>query len=199
MEREQIRKRKAGRQEVKVLLLGQAESGKSTLQKQFQLAWSTIEQERPSWRPVVYYNVISAVHTILEELDYEFSYEQHEPTSPWADPASGWRGQLSTLRTKLISLVALEQALASELRGSVAVAGNKPGMFVKSNWLALTGSERRRPGIDLWGERTGPDPHDVVARVLSSNSLEVEQLWGHPSVKALLRLRKLKLEDSAAL
>lgn len=182
-----------------MLLLGQAESGKSTLQKQFQLAWSTIEQERPSWRPVVYYNVISAVRTILEELDYEFSYEQHEASSPWSDPASGWRGQLSTLRTKLIPIVSLEQSLATELGGSVAVAGNKPGMFVKSGWLALTGSERRRPGIDVWGERTGPDPNDVVARLLSTSATEIEQLWIHPSVKALLRLRKLKLEDSAAL
>jgi len=193
-----VRRRKAARQEVKVLLLGQAESGKSTLQKQFQLAWSTIDQERPSWRPVVYYNVISAVRTILEELDYEFSYEQHDDSSPWSDPASGWRGQLSTLRQKLLPLVSLEQSLSAELGGSVAVAGNKPGMFVKSGWLALTGSERKRPGMGDWGERTGPDSNDIVARMLTTTAIEVEQLWTHPSVKALLRLRKLKLEDSAA-
>ncbi len=54
------------------MLLGQAESGKSTLQKQFQLYYASqsLDQELPAWRPVVYFNVIKAVRTILEELDY---------------------------------------------------------------------------------------------------------------------------------
>ena len=54
-----------------VMLLGQAESGKSTLQKQFQLYYSssTLEKERPSWRPIVYFNVLKAVRMILDELE----------------------------------------------------------------------------------------------------------------------------------
>ena len=56
------------------MLLGQAESGKSTLQKQFQLYYSssTLDRERLSWRPIVYFNVLKAVRMILDELDWEF-------------------------------------------------------------------------------------------------------------------------------
>ncbi|KAI0058653.1 G-alpha-domain-containing protein [Artomyces pyxidatus] len=59
------------KQDVRLLLLGQAESGKSTLQKQFQLMYSpdTLDQERASWRTVVYFNVARSVKRILELLE----------------------------------------------------------------------------------------------------------------------------------
>jgi guanine nucleotide-binding protein subunit alpha len=59
------------KQDVRLLLLGQAESGKSTLQKQFQLMYSpdTLDQERASWRTVIYFNVARSVKRILESLD----------------------------------------------------------------------------------------------------------------------------------
>ncbi|KAH9987286.1 G-alpha-domain-containing protein [Russula compacta] len=59
------------KQDVRLLLLGQAESGKSTLQKQFQLMYSpdTLDQERYSWRTVVYFNVARSVKRILEVLE----------------------------------------------------------------------------------------------------------------------------------
>lgn len=54
-----------------LLLLGQAESGKSTLQKQFQLMYSpaSLESERVSWRTVVYFNVVRSVKKILGTLE----------------------------------------------------------------------------------------------------------------------------------
>ncbi|TRM64319.1 guanine nucleotide binding protein, alpha subunit [Schizophyllum amplum] len=70
-ERERLRKSKG---DVKLLLLGQAESGKSTLQKQFQLMYRphSIDDERSSWRTVIYYNVVHSLRhiiTSLEQLD----------------------------------------------------------------------------------------------------------------------------------
>lgn len=54
-----------------LLLLGQAESGKSTVQKQFQLMYSpdSLDQERASWRTVVYFNIARSVKRILDILD----------------------------------------------------------------------------------------------------------------------------------
>ncbi|KAH9892429.1 G-protein alpha subunit [Cubamyces lactineus] len=71
-EREIMRRRR--NKDVKVMLLGQAESGKSTLQKQFQLYYSskTLDEERPSWRPIVYFNVLKAIRMILDELDWQY-------------------------------------------------------------------------------------------------------------------------------
>jgi hypothetical protein len=52
-------------------LLGQAESGKSTLQKQFQFLYNpeSLEQERVSWRSIVYFNIARSVKQILEVLE----------------------------------------------------------------------------------------------------------------------------------
>ncbi|KAI9057233.1 G-protein alpha subunit [Trametes sanguinea] len=67
-DRERMRKSK---QDIRLLLLGQAESGKSTLQKQFQLLYnpSALEEERMSWRTVVYFNIARPIRRILEALD----------------------------------------------------------------------------------------------------------------------------------
>lgn len=56
---------------LQLLLLGQAESGKSTLQKQFQLMYRphSLEQERSSWRTVIYFNVVRSIRQILSALD----------------------------------------------------------------------------------------------------------------------------------
>ena len=47
------------------MLLGQAESGKSTLQKQMQLYYSsqTLDKEKPSWKPIVFFNLLKALAT----------------------------------------------------------------------------------------------------------------------------------------
>ncbi|KLO11726.1 G-alpha-domain-containing protein [Schizopora paradoxa] len=77
-----------------VMLLGQAESGKSTLQKQFQLYYASnqMEKERPAWRPVVYFNIIKAVRMILEELDFEFSQPaQSRPPLGSSSPQSSYQ------------------------------------------------------------------------------------------------------------
>ncbi|CAL1716309.1 unnamed protein product [Somion occarium] len=62
---------KKSKQDVKLLLLGQAESGKSTLQKQFQLLYNptSLDEERLSWRAVIYYNIARPVRRILDALD----------------------------------------------------------------------------------------------------------------------------------
>jgi len=67
-ERERLKKRKG---DVKLLLLGQAESGKSTLQKQFQLMYQphSLDQERLSWRTVIYFNVVHSLKHILTTLE----------------------------------------------------------------------------------------------------------------------------------
>ncbi|KXN86057.1 Guanine nucleotide-binding protein alpha-4 subunit [Leucoagaricus sp. SymC.cos] len=67
-ERERLRRRKG---DVKLLLLGQAESGKSTLQKQFQLMYSpnSLDEERISWKTVIYFNVVHSLKHILNTLE----------------------------------------------------------------------------------------------------------------------------------
>ncbi|KAG6821340.1 hypothetical protein H0H93_000201 [Arthromyces matolae] len=67
-ERERMKRNKG---DVKLLLLGQAESGKSTLQKQFQLMYkpNSIDQERTSWKTVIFFNVVHSLKHILNTLE----------------------------------------------------------------------------------------------------------------------------------
>lgn len=260
-----------------VMLLGQAESGKSTLQKQFQLYYAShsLDKERPAWRPVVFFNIIKAVRMILEELDYEFS--QSSPTSggrlPFSDngvnststmsatsrgklpalpedldsysPSSGprpaymngsndtrhstsvsvspnasgsgvglgvglgaggggWPADLTQLRTKLLPLVAVEDALASDLSGGVTIAGGRTGVYVRAGWQALVTPTINRawPGVGFGGrsgQNGGPPVNDLVARMIAATKEEVAALWKHPNVRGLVKHRKLRLEESASL
>ncbi|GJJ09023.1 hypothetical protein Clacol_003244 [Clathrus columnatus] len=69
-EKEVLKAKARARQEIKVLLLGQSESGKSTTLKQFQLAYTpnSFRQERLAWRPVVYLNLVRSVRRVLDAL-----------------------------------------------------------------------------------------------------------------------------------
>ncbi|TFK36641.1 guanine nucleotide-binding protein [Crucibulum laeve] len=87
-ERERMKRKKG---DVKLLLLGQAESGKSTLQKQFQLMYkpNSLDQERASWKTVIYFNVVHSLKHILSTLEAWDDQLDDEPSSPEDNPSSG--------------------------------------------------------------------------------------------------------------
>ncbi|KAI0318862.1 G-protein alpha subunit [Amylostereum chailletii] len=188
-----------------MMLLGQAESGKSTLQKQFQLFYASpsLDRERPSWRPIVYSNLIKAVRTILEELDWEFS-SQPEPDQSFTSLVNlgpNWPDEISRLRSKVLPLISIEDSLASELSNGVTVSGGRSGVYVRAGWQALVTPTRSWPISDIRNSISSPRTGamtNMAARQLSETQDHVVELWQHPAVKALIRLRKLRLEESAA-
>lgn len=182
-----------------VMLLGQAESGKSTLQKQFQLYYAsqTLEHERPSWRPVVYFNIIKAVRMILDELDVDAA----SPSSPSSlsslsssDPDFAATIRIGApiytgdLRTRLLPLIAIEGQLASGLSGGVCVTGGRSGVYVRTGWQALVDPAHSTAGVT-----------ELTAATLAGVWEEIVDLWQHPAVRRLLQLRKLRLEEAAPL
>ncbi|EJF67466.1 G-alpha-domain-containing protein [Dichomitus squalens LYAD-421 SS1] len=66
-------KRNRRKKTVKVLLLGQSESGKSTTLKQFQLLHTpaAFHKERIAWRFVIYLNLVRSIRRILEAISPE--------------------------------------------------------------------------------------------------------------------------------
>ena len=184
-----------------VILLGQAESGKSTLQKQFQLyhASPTLDRERPSWRPIVYFNIIKAVRTILDELDWDFTTHSNLDDETYIDPS--WSMQISRIRHKLLPLVTIEDSLASELSGGVTVAGGRSGVFVRAGWQSVVTSTRSWPVANMQaGSNSGQGVvANMAARLLVELQYDIDELWQHPAVKTFLRMRRLRLEESAAL
>ncbi|KAI8972175.1 G-protein alpha subunit [Trametes punicea] len=225
-EREVLRRRR--NKDVKVMLLGQAESGKSTLQKQFQLYYSskTLDDERPSWRPIVYFNILKAIRMILDELDWQYglgtsgsdplavplmpstsntsasgSGSGNSGSSSRSLPNPAWFAELALLRNKLLPLVASEDALAAELSGGVTVTGGRTGVYVRSGWQALITGKGSWPLSDNY--RTTMTPRqsavtNIVAKTLAASQDEIELLWWHPGVQSLLKGHKLRLEEYAA-
>lgn len=192
-----------------VMLLGQAESGKSTLQKQFQLFYAsqTLDHERPSWRPVVYFNVIKAIRVILDELESEGALSP--PSESISENPSviqiGLPISTGDLRAKLLPLVAIEDTLASNLNGGVSIAGGRTGVYVRAGWQALVMPTRsyelpdlRNASFDAKATAVA-QVTDLAARTLASLLEEIEDLWQHPAVRRLLQLRKLFLDEAAPL
>ncbi|KAI6037566.1 guanine nucleotide binding protein, alpha subunit [Pisolithus marmoratus] len=198
LKREWARRRDTQRRQVKVMLLGQAESGKSTLQKQFQLyyAHQTLDHSRPLWRPVVYFNVIKGVRMILDELDYELSTLDSDQTTEGQAVVHA----LAPLGD-LVPLTSMEDSLASELSDGVSVAGGRSGVYVRAGWQALVTplSPNRSKAAPATG---GPPPAvahvtNLASRTLMSVQNEIDDLWKHPAVRILLNNRRIRLDESA--
>ncbi|KAI0084041.1 G-protein alpha subunit [Irpex rosettiformis] len=221
-----ISKRK---QDVKLLLLGQAESGKSTLQKQFQLMYNpnSLEEERLSWRPVVYYNIVRPIRRIFEVVDAYAELDYDDPESVIGTPDSVGIGsssgdhsidsttaerEISTLRLRLSPLLTTEASLAERLSGGNAAAAPsaKGNLLVRSGWQLLGKGKRDRTSYggrnsldaaprrsDDSGKADTDKLIEEVAAILSACKDDVRELWEHHHVRKLREKRRLRLEEWA--
>ncbi|KAJ7028973.1 G-protein alpha subunit [Mycena alexandri] len=82
--KERADKKKRSKREVKVLLLGQSESGKSTVLKNFRLKYAPLQwkAELRSWRAVIQLNLIQNIVTILDVMQDRLAVMDSEPVSP---------------------------------------------------------------------------------------------------------------------
>ncbi|KAG6902511.1 hypothetical protein C0995_015703 [Termitomyces sp. Mi166 len=211
-QRESAKRKEAARREIK---------GKSTLQKQFQLYYAsqTLDHERPSWRPVVYFNVLKAVRMTLDELDHELSSQSRGVDNPNAiteipiassssrplpppvrstDAAlEATQREIGELRAKLLPVVALEDTLASELSGGVSVSGGRTGAYVRAGWQALVTSAWPLGDSRQTLKSPSSESIQLAAKTLASTSESIKKLWAHRVVKRFLETKKLRLEESA--
>ena len=106
-----------------LLLLGQAESGKSTLQKQFQLMYKphSIEQERSSWTSVIYFNVVHSLKHILNTLEaWDDSLDDEADTPDMNSVATSSRMKLNDQPSPSTSLMDQNGSLNGSPGGSLA-------------------------------------------------------------------------------
>jgi len=135
----------------------------------------------------------------LDELDWDFTTRSNLDDEAYIDPS--WSTQISRIRHKLLPLVTIEDSLASELSGGVTVAGGRSGVFVRAGWQSVVTSTRSWPVADMQsGTNSGQGVvANMAARLLVELQYDVAELWQHPAVKSFLRMRRLHLEESAAL
>ncbi|KAH9941216.1 G-protein alpha subunit [Epithele typhae] len=101
LEAERQTMRKKRREEVRLLLLGQSESGKSTLLKNFQLMYTptALHAEAAAWRAVVHLNLVRSVNFIL---DFLTSHTERNSATPGSSDGhshehGGHRHRMSSL------------------------------------------------------------------------------------------------------
>ncbi|KAJ1309618.1 hypothetical protein OPQ81_006388 [Rhizoctonia solani] len=112
---EKVAKAAARRKQRKVLFLGQSESGKSTLVKQFRLMQSSeaFATERESWRSIIYLNVVRSVLKVIDTVAPNFNL-----SSPTDDASQAF----ARLRLRLMPLRSVEASIIEYLSSPTEIA-----------------------------------------------------------------------------
>ncbi|KAF8156642.1 guanine nucleotide binding protein, alpha subunit [Crassisporium funariophilum] len=99
-----------GLKPIKILLLGQGESGKSTTLKNFQLMYDpkAFRSERASWRAVIQLNVVRSFHSILDAMARVPTQKSEASTS---DAPQSPRSSALQLSVELLAIQARLQPL----------------------------------------------------------------------------------------
>ncbi|EIN08754.1 G-alpha-domain-containing protein [Punctularia strigosozonata HHB-11173 SS5] len=153
-ERNALKKRRKGL--VKVLLLGQAESGKSTTLKNFQMIYAPAawRAQRRNWRAVVQLNLIRSINAILDVLAEEADLaEAPSPVSPSGRaPYGGGIGRTTSLSgSQLVKPVLDTSRSAASMRSmsSTSSHGHSPTLSQKHQLLRIRLAPLRRVESDL--------------------------------------------------
>ncbi|KDN42101.1 hypothetical protein RSAG8_06959, partial [Rhizoctonia solani AG-8 WAC10335] len=120
---EAIALKKRRSKERKILLLGQSESGKSTLLKQFRLLDSNgkvFDAERASWRLIIFHNLVRSILKLLEEITQPvFSNKDY------TDNDAFWEANSTTFKTLRVRLSPLSQ-IADLIANRLAPENSSP-------------------------------------------------------------------------
>ncbi|TFK34970.1 G-protein alpha subunit [Crucibulum laeve] len=132
---EQIRAERAAMKKkekgiVRVLLLGQSESGKSTTLKNFRLKYarSAWKQERDSWRAVIQLNLLRSINTILDVLQAEMD----------GDPVVGLNEELRVAEEGMITTGIIDDSTGGGPRTPVSLDTPTPPSTPSTPWANTT-------------------------------------------------------------
>lgn len=198
--------RKSGRP-VKILLLGQSESGKSTTLKNFQLMSSqkAFRAELPSWRAVIQLNVVRSVRLIVDTIAMAHQVgEEYPPLGP----------EQLKLKMKLSPLLRVEDVLIQKLapdsqhhiKGEspdhiftdASNAPDAPAVPVRTE-LTINSRSTWKAAFKKWAkggveEIDFDDPTDP-GRVLFACRDDMISLWGDPVVREIMEIAKVRPQD----
>lgn len=209
---------------IKVLLLGQAESGKSTTLKNIRLQFmkSEWENERSGWRAVVQLNIVRSIMTILDVVEAELNgeaaeesdeepvilaSEEREPSTPkFSDFHQLLMIRLAPLRNIEIDLKRRFGAAAEPAQSSMPMAATpfetprtdpslKPRPF---EFSVRSWVDVVDPNMSqAHTSQEGGSEYDSATIALASCKNDMKALWLDKAVQWALARRKIRLPDSA--
>ncbi|KAH7925987.1 G-alpha-domain-containing protein [Leucogyrophana mollusca] len=199
---------------IKVLLLGQAESGKSTMLRNFQLAFSPtyFHAEAAIWRTIIQLNLIGSVKKLLAVIEDELEFAgSRSPRSPSTTSLSSPRSTLSDhhrrIRLRLLPLLSMETNLTRQLLPEHYDPSRSPEICVRagSGWKSVLERVTEANPLSTHTNRPGhPRPTNSEARnkddptlVLAASRDDIMSLWEDAAIKDVLKKRGVRLEDTA--
>ncbi|KDR75300.1 hypothetical protein GALMADRAFT_69553 [Galerina marginata CBS 339.88] len=185
---------------IKVLVLGQSLSGKSTTIKNFQIAYAQKSwcEERESWRAVILLNLVRSVNIITDVLNDAGNREIRNSVDNQAQAAEGVipteRHRSVVLR--LVPLRQIEKDLKTFLGAGSSEVDFTPRFIQEfcvrssSGWKSILDQIRNpEPGKES-------QLHRVACHVVSGCKEDIRWLWNDTVTKKILHARQLRLEDS---
>ncbi|KAF7289981.1 hypothetical protein MIND_01373400 [Mycena indigotica] len=196
---------KKGTKPVKVLLLGQSESGKSTTLKNFQLMYDpkAFHAERASWRTVIELNVVRSIHVILEVITRAERLTQDDSSDPLVDQ------ELLALKRRLSPLIHVEEVLMQRLMPSGSDQSDaarlaqiaqipythKPGGVKGEVTINSTTQWKDLFSRDKYNEESAE--RDATGVLLHTHANDLKTLWGSSKVQSLLIQQNIRLQEAA--
>lgn len=207
---------------VRVLLLGQSESGKSTTLKNFQLFHSpkAFRAERASWRAIVQLNVVRSIRMILDAITAVqvsppassiSASSSTRPPSPHSVPVL--TAEHLKLKMRLSPLQQVEEALVRKLSPAASAefyAGNPPHSVRPANGSHEVTVNSTTPWKNAFSRfvsgnsSSNTETHDIdfddpkdPGVILHACADDMVTLWNDPTIKELLRAQRLRLQDLA--
>ncbi|KAH9933905.1 guanine nucleotide binding protein, alpha subunit [Fomitopsis serialis] len=195
----------------RVLLLGQAESGKSTMLKNFQLYFApgAFHAEADAWRAVIHLNLVRSVNFILDLLPggpssllFEASHPRHFSDKPLVDGGylRHFRMRLSPLRQ--VELILVQRLSADDpSRAAANVEEAIPWYYGRASEVSIRGGSgwkallRRKRNATQVGAR--PDDLDKARQILHACRQDIAELWEHADVQRGLEAEDVVLRDQS--
>ncbi|TRM60301.1 guanine nucleotide binding protein, alpha subunit [Schizophyllum amplum] len=199
---------KRGVKPIKILLLGQSESGKSTTLKNFQLLYEpkAFSKERAGWRGVIFLNICRSIHVILDAMTYHATHVPH--LLPRARP------ELLKLKARLQPVVTIEELLIRRLTEDSGeteatqldtiqrsrIVLKEVAVNASLQWKGAFARHKLelsdRDSFDSATAVDWEDPNDPGI-VLNACSEDIKKLWRHPTIQEMLLKQNLRLEEMA--
>ncbi|KAJ7229567.1 guanine nucleotide binding protein, alpha subunit [Mycena haematopus] len=156
--------------DVKILLLGQSESGKSTVLKNFRLRFTPqyFDGERAAWRMVVLLNLIGSLRVICETIESELEAPEFSLVS-----------DIHRQRCADLAPVLREEDIINKLISPAKIQGE---VYV-------------RPGGEWKSILATSEIAQNAASVVLSMRDEIETLWADTAVRELLEKKDISLRD----
>ncbi|KAI0047704.1 G-alpha-domain-containing protein [Auriscalpium vulgare] len=202
LEKHERRKRRV---DVKIILLGQAESGKSTILRNFQLKFTpaSFHAEAAAWRAVIDLNLVRSVTFLLSLLSE--APQGTPPPEGTLVPLADIGDDLRRLRVALSPLRHVEEHLARFLspddQGRAAPTpawlserGFEVAVRPGSRWKALFSRGGAGASDASKSETQGVEEVKNARRVIEACREDILALWAHPRVRRSLEEQSVALQ-----